>query len=43
MSLVEKYSTGEYLEKGKTYALNSLHKTAVIRVDIEFISGKAGR
>jgi len=41
--IVEKYSTGEYLEKGKAYALNSLHKTAVIRVDIELISGKARR
>ncbi|MFZ0928088.1 MAG: pyridoxamine 5'-phosphate oxidase family protein [Syntrophobacteraceae bacterium] len=41
--LVEKYSTGEYLEKGKAYALNSLHKTAVIRVDIELVSGKARR
>jgi nitroimidazol reductase NimA-like FMN-containing flavoprotein (pyridoxamine 5'-phosphate oxidase superfamily) len=41
--LVEKYSTGEYLEKGKEYALNSLHRTAVIRIDIELISGKARR
>jgi nitroimidazol reductase NimA-like FMN-containing flavoprotein (pyridoxamine 5'-phosphate oxidase superfamily) len=43
MLFVEKYSTAEYLDKGKAYALNSLHKTAVIRVDIEFISGKAKR
>jgi len=43
MLFVEKYSTAEYLDKGKAYALNSLHKTAVIRVDIEFISGKARR
>ncbi len=42
MLLVEKYSA-EYLEKGKAYALDSLHKTAVIRLDIELISGKARR
>jgi len=40
--LVEKYCP-EYLEKGKAYALDSLHKTSVIRLDIEFISGKARR
>jgi hypothetical protein len=40
MLLVKKYSAG-YLEKGKAYALDSLHKTAVIRLDIEFVTAKA--
>ncbi len=40
---VEKYSTGEHFEKGKAYALSSLHKTTVVRVDIEHVSGKARR
>jgi nitroimidazol reductase NimA-like FMN-containing flavoprotein (pyridoxamine 5'-phosphate oxidase superfamily) len=40
---VEKYSTDEYLEKGRAYAAESAHRTAVIRLDIEHISGKTRR
>ena len=42
IGLVKKYS-GEYLEKGKEYAANSIDKTVVIRIDIERITGKARR
>ena len=42
IAFVEKYSD-EYLEKGKELASSSLHKTVVIRIDIERITGKARR
>jgi nitroimidazol reductase NimA-like FMN-containing flavoprotein (pyridoxamine 5'-phosphate oxidase superfamily) len=41
-ALIEKYSS-EYLDKGKELASSSLHKTIVIRIDIERITGKARR
>ena len=41
MLLIKKYSTEEYFEKGRTYAVNSLQKTVVIRINIDRISGKA--
>lgn len=40
IALAKKYSGDEYLEKGKTYAANSLKKTAVIRIDVEHVTGK---
>jgi len=42
IAFVEKYSS-KYMEKGKELASNSLHKTVVIRIDIESITGKARR
>jgi len=39
--LIEKYSAKEYLEKGEEYAINSVSKTSVVRIDIDFVSGKA--
>ncbi len=44
VALVEKYANdNDYIVKGKQYALNSLHKTAVVRIDIEHMTGKARR
>jgi len=40
IALVEKYSS-EYLEKGKEYAINSIEKTVVIKIEIENVTGKA--
>lgn len=42
MAMIEKYATtADYLEKGKAYALNALQKTAVIRIDIQHMTGKS--
>jgi len=43
IALVAKYSSDEYLEKGREYAVRALDKTTVIRIDIENITGKARR
>ncbi|HUW64405.1 MAG TPA: pyridoxamine 5'-phosphate oxidase family protein [Spirochaetia bacterium] len=44
VALVEKYATSEeYVAKGRIYATDALHKTVVLRIDIEHISGKARR
>jgi nitroimidazol reductase NimA-like FMN-containing flavoprotein (pyridoxamine 5'-phosphate oxidase superfamily) len=43
IALIEKYSTPEFLEKGKGYAEKAFGKTAVLRLDIEKITGKARR
>jgi hypothetical protein len=40
MAFVEKYSSN-YLEKGKKYIDNDQHKTVVIKLDIEHLTGKA--
>ena len=40
LALVEKYSS-QYIEKGKNYIKNDQHRTKVIKIDIEHISGKA--
>jgi uncharacterized protein len=42
IALVEKYSS-EYVEKGKEYAINSIDKTVVIKIEIENLTGKARR
>ena len=39
--LAEKYSTDEFREKGRAYAVDSAHRTVVLRLEIEHISGKA--
>ncbi|MDR3553295.1 MAG: pyridoxamine 5'-phosphate oxidase family protein [Syntrophobacteraceae bacterium] len=39
--LARKYSTDEFIEKGRAYAADSAHRTVVLRLDIEHISGKA--
>ena len=41
LAFLEKYSTAEYLEKGREYAVKSLEKTMVIRIEIEHLTGKA--
>ena len=41
LAFLEKYSTADYLEKGREYAVNSLEKTMVIRIAIEHLTGKA--
>lgn len=41
LALVAKYSPDEYHEKGREYAVKAFDKTAVIRIDIENITGKA--
>ena len=41
LALVAKYSPDEYHEKGREYAVRAFDKTAVIRIDIENITGKA--
>ena len=41
LALVAKYSPREYHEKGREYAARAFDKTAVIRIDIENITGKA--
>lgn len=43
IALVAKYSTDEYLEKGREYAASALAKTTVIKIDIDNITGKARR
>jgi uncharacterized protein len=44
LALVEKYACDqEYLAKGKDHAVNAFAKTAVLRMDIERLSGKARR
>ncbi|MFA5073694.1 MAG: pyridoxamine 5'-phosphate oxidase family protein [Nitrospirota bacterium] len=41
-SLIEKYASGEdYIQKGKQYADEAFHRTAVLRLDIEHCTGKA--
>ncbi len=40
--LVEKYSTAEFIEKGRAYAADSAHRTVIMKLDIESISAKAG-
>lgn len=42
LALVEKYS-GAYMEKGKDYINNDAPKTAVFKISIEHITGKARR
>lgn len=39
--LAEKYSTDEFCEKGGAYAVDSAHRTVVLRLDMEKRSGKA--
>ena len=41
LAFLEKYSTAEYLEKGREYAVKSLEKTVVLRIEIEHLTGKA--
>jgi uncharacterized protein len=43
IALVAKYSSDEYLEKGREYAVSAFEKTTVIKIDIETITGKARR
>ncbi len=44
LALVEKYACDqEYLAKGKDHAVNAFAKTAVLRMEIERLSGKARR
>jgi uncharacterized protein len=40
IAFVEKYSTDEYHEKGKQYAESAFHKTVVIKIAVELITGK---
>lgn len=40
LGLIDKYSSG-YIEKGKEYIKNSEHKTKVIKINVEHMSGKA--
>lgn len=39
LGLIEKYS-GDYIDKGKVYIKNDIHKTKVLKMTIEHISGK---
>ena len=41
--LVQKYGADEFGDKGRACAADSAHRTVVIRLDIEHISGKAGK
>ena len=45
IALVEKYfrDDPEYVERGKVKAANSLDKTAVLRIDIDHLTGKVRR
>ncbi|MDR3588107.1 MAG: pyridoxamine 5'-phosphate oxidase family protein [Negativicutes bacterium] len=44
VALIEKYaSSDDYIVKGKEYAAQSFDKTAVLRLDIEHVTGKARR
>jgi nitroimidazol reductase NimA-like FMN-containing flavoprotein (pyridoxamine 5'-phosphate oxidase superfamily) len=45
IALVEKYYRGdqEHIERGKDKAANSLDKTAVLRIDIDHMTGKVRR
>lgn len=41
LAFLEKYSSVEYLEKGREYAVKSLEKTMVLRIEIGHLTGKA--
>lgn len=41
LALVAKYSSSEYFEKGREYAVRAFAKTTVIRIDIENVAGKS--
>jgi nitroimidazol reductase NimA-like FMN-containing flavoprotein (pyridoxamine 5'-phosphate oxidase superfamily) len=45
IALVEKYYRGdqEHIDRGKEKAANSLFKTAVLRIDIDHMTGKIRR
>jgi nitroimidazol reductase NimA-like FMN-containing flavoprotein (pyridoxamine 5'-phosphate oxidase superfamily) len=41
LAFLEKYSTADYLERGRKYAVKALDKTTVLRIEIEHLTGKA--
>ncbi|MDA8333633.1 MAG: pyridoxamine 5'-phosphate oxidase family protein [Peptococcaceae bacterium] len=44
VALIDKYgTTDEYREKGRVYAAESLRTTVVLRLDIDHLTGKAGK
>ena len=42
MLLIQKYS-GDFLEKGRQYVEKAFEKTAVYKIQIEYVTGKIGR
>lgn len=44
VAMIEKYASNQdYIERGRIYAANSLHITVVLRIDIDYLTGKARR
>jgi uncharacterized protein len=43
IAFVKKYSTDEYLEKGRQYAENAFHKTVIIKIAVEHLTGKGSK
>lgn len=41
IAFIRKYSTDEYQEKGRQYAESAFHKTVVIKITVEHLTGKS--